>query len=327
MPVITILVKIITHGEYLGNLYSLSWKVVVCKEVLRKLFVQGTIASIMTQNLQIQCPVCDALIEVVGTECKLKARGPQTAMELKLKELSIALESQKKLSDEMKRKLDQTSVSVQLQGQAQEDVIVDWLIKQFPFDIITPVTKGQRGADCLQQVFNSEKQLCGSIYYESKRTKEFNDQWPEKFKLDIKEKNADIGILVSQTMPTSFKNAGILRGVWISPMSEWKTLAMALRESMIQMHQQKQHQVNNGTKMEYLYGYLTSPQFQMHIEEIVQGFSQLKNDLEAEKRAMQKIWKQREKQIEKVLTHTVDMYGSIKGIAGNAIGEVKSLEL
>jgi len=79
--------------------------------------------------------------------------------------------------------------------------------------------------------------------------------------------------------------------------------------------------------MSLLYGYLTSTEFQMQMEAIVEGFTQMQTDLDKEKRAMTKIWKQREKQIDKVIDNTVGMYGSIKGIAGNAIGTVKSLEL
>jgi len=65
----------------------------------------------------------------------------------------------------------------------------------------------------------------------------------------------------------------------------------------------------------------------MQVEAIVEGFSTMQTDLDKEKRALTKIWKQREKQIDKVLENTIGMYGSIKGIAGSAIGEIKSLEL
>jgi len=53
----------------------------------------------------------------------------------------------------------------------------------------------------------------------------------------------------------------------------------------------------------------------------------MQRDLDSEKRSMARIWKQREKQIDKVLENTIGMYGSIKGIAGNAISHVQALEL
>ena len=86
-------------------------------------------------------------------------------------------------------------------------------------------------------------------------------------------------------------------------------------------------QENKGDKMHMLYDYLTSSTFRMQVEAIVEGFTSMKIALDGEKRAMQRIWKEREKQIDKVVTNTIDMYGSIKGIAGNAIQSVKALEL
>ena len=79
--------------------------------------------------------------------------------------------------------------------------------------------------------------------------------------------------------------------------------------------------------MSLLYNFLTGNTFRLQIEAIVEGFTQMQADLDSEKRAMQRIWKVREKQLEKVITNTIDMHGSIKGIAGNAIQEIKLLDL
>ena len=86
-------------------------------------------------------------------------------------------------------------------------------------------------------------------------------------------------------------------------------------------------QENKTDKMSLLYGFLTSNEFKMQREAIVEAFTTMQSDLDSEKRSMQRIWKQREKQIEKVLDNTINMYGSIRGIAGNAIGNIKALEL
>ena len=245
--------------------------------------------------------------------------------ELRFKEMQKQLEDQKRLTEEMKRKQEQGSM--QLQGEVQELAIEEWLTSQFPLDTIDEIKKGQRGGDCIQTIHTRTQQNCGSIYYESKRTKDFQPTWIEKFKADIREKSANIGVLVTDAMPAGMERMGLKEGIWICTYDEFKGLCTVLRESIIQVNLAVNSQENKGDKMHLLYDFLTSTTFRLQVEAIVEGFSQMKSDLEREKRAMQKIWKQREKQIEKVITNTIDMYGSIKGIAGNAIQEVKALEL
>lgn len=245
--------------------------------------------------------------------------------ELRFKELQKQLEDQKKLTEEMKRKQEQGSM--QMQGEVQELAIEEWLAAQFPLDTIEEIKKGARGGDCLQFVNTRTHQNCGTIYYESKRTKDFQPTWIEKFKADIRDKGASIGVLVTEVMPADMDRMGLRDGIWICNYEEFKGLCAVLRESIIQLSTAISSQENKGDKMDMLYGFLTSNTFRMQIEAIVEGFTQMKSDLESEKRSMQRIWKQREKQIEKVVTNTIDMYGSIKGIAGNAVQSVKALEL
>ncbi|HDZ85227.1 MAG TPA: DUF2130 domain-containing protein [Candidatus Moranbacteria bacterium] len=245
--------------------------------------------------------------------------------ELRFKELQKQLEDQKKLTEEMKRKQEQGSM--QMQGEVQELAIEEWLASQFPLDTIEEIKKGARGGDCLQFVNTRNHQNCGTIYYESKRTKDFQPSWIEKFKADIRDKGANIGVLVTEVMPSDMDRMGLKDGIWICNYGEFKGLCAVLRESIIQVSTAISSQENKGDKMDMLYTYLTSNTFRMQIEAIVEGFTQMKTDLESEKRSMQRIWKQRDKQIEKVVTNTIDMYGSIKGIAGNAIQSVKALEL
>jgi len=245
--------------------------------------------------------------------------------ELQIKELNRKLEDQKKLTEEMKRKQEQGSM--QTQGEVMELAIEDWLAQKFPLDGIQEIKKGERGADCLQIVNTRARQNCGSIYYESKRTKSFQPGWIEKFKADIREKNANIGVLVTAVMPTDMERIGLKDGIWICSFNEFKGLCTVLRESIIQISTAIVTQENKGDKMGMLYDFLTSNEFRLQIESIVEGFTQMKSDLEAEQRAMRNIWKKREKQIDKVLVNTTDMYGSIRGIAGNAMQSVPLLEL
>lgn len=245
--------------------------------------------------------------------------------ELRIKELQKMLEDQKTLTEEMKRKQEQGSM--QLQGEVQELAIEEWLSAQFPLDTIEEIKKGARGGDCIQIVNTRSDQNCGKIYYESKRTKEYQAGWIPKFKADMREKGADIGILVTEAMPSDLDRMGMKDGVYVCTYEEFKGLSGVIRETMIQVHAALGSQVNRGDKMHMLYDFLTSTNFRMQVEAIVEGFTAMKDGLETEKRSMQRIWKEREKQIEKVIINTIDMHASIRGIAGNAIQSVKALEL
>lgn len=245
--------------------------------------------------------------------------------ELRFKEMQKQLEDQKRLTEEMKRKQEQGSM--QLQGEVQELAIEEWLTAHFPLDSIEEIKKGARGGDCIQVVNTRSRQNCGTIYYESKRTKDFQPSWIEKFKNDIREKGANIGVLVTEVMPSDMDRMGLKDGIWICNYDEFKGLCAVLRESIVQLSMAMSSQENKGDKMHMLYDYLTSSTFRMQVEAIVEGFTSMKIALDGEKRAMQRIWKEREKQIDKVVTNTIDMYASVKGIAGNAIQSVKALEL
>ncbi len=263
--------------------------------------------------------------EQIGLEKERIKRLEQEKNELRFKELQKQLEDQKKLTEEMKRKQEQGSM--QLQGEVQELAIEDWLSSKFPLDGVEEIKKGARGGDCIQIVNTRSQQNCGTIYYESKRTKDFQPSWIEKFKADIRARGASIGVLVTEVMPSEMDRMGLKDGIWICNFNEFKGLCSVLRQSVIQVHSAVSSQENKGDKMHLLYDFLTSNTFRMQIEAIVEGFTQMKSDLDSEKRSMQRIWKQREKQIEKVVTNTIDMYGSVKGIAGNSIQSVKALEL
>ncbi|MEI6059738.1 MAG: DUF2130 domain-containing protein [Bacteroidota bacterium] len=260
------------------------------------------------------------------TEEKEKIRkSEQDRNELAMKELQKQLEDQKRLTEEMKRKQEQGSM--QLQGEVQELAIEEWLAASFPLDTIEEIKKGARGGDCIQTVNTRTRQNCGTIYYESKRTKDFQPSWIEKFKADIRDKGADIGLLVTEVLPSDMDRMGLKDGIWICTYDEFKGLCRVLRESIIQVSNAMVSQENKGDKMSLLYDFLTSNTFRMQIEAIVEGFTQMQSDLESEKRAMQRIWKMREKQLEKVINNTIDMHGSIKGIAGSAIQDIKQLDL
>ncbi len=245
--------------------------------------------------------------------------------ELKFKQQEEQLEMLRNELKNAQRKAELSSQ--QFQGEVQELAIEEFLRQKFPLDCIEEIKKGQRGGDCIQVVHTREFQNCGKIYYESKRTKEFQKTWVEKLKSDMREIGADVGVIVSEALPKEMERMGLFEGVWVCSFEEFKGLSAVLREGVIQVSLAKKSQENKGDKMDLLYHYLTSSEFSMHVNAIIEGFEQLRADLESEKRAMARIWKSREKQIDKVFEGTINMYGSIKGIAGNAIGQVKALEL
>lgn len=266
-----------------------------------------------------------ALNEKLKLEKEKIQKATDEQNELKLRQKDEQLRQLQEQLQIAQRKAEQGSM--QLQGEVQELAIEEWLKEKYPFDTIDEVKKGARGADCMQIVHTRESQNCGKIYYESKRTKDFQKSWIEKFKADMREKGADIGVLVTDVMPSDMERMGLYEGIWICSFEEFKGLSAVLREQIIKIHHAMKSQENKTDKMSLLYGYLTSNEFKMQLEAIVEAFTTMQSDLDSEKRSMQRIWKQREKQIEKVLDNTINMYGSIRGIAGNAIGNIRALEL
>lgn len=245
--------------------------------------------------------------------------------ELKLKEKNVQLEELKKQLKETQRRAELGSV--QLQGEVQELAIEEFLRLNFPFDEIEEIKKGVKGGDCVQTIHTREIANCGKIYYESKRTREFQKSWIEKFKEDMRERGIELGVIVTETLPKELERMGLIEGVWICTFEEFKGLCVVLRESVIKISLARKIKENKADKMNLLYHYLTSEEFKMQIEAIVEGFMQLNSDLEREKAAMNKIWTQRKKQIDKVLKNTIGMYGSLQGIAGSSIANIKALEL
>ncbi len=265
------------------------------------------------------------LNEKLETEREKIEKALHEKNELKFKQQEEQLEMLRNELKNAQRKAELSSQ--QLQGEVQELAIEEFLRQKFPLDCIEEIKKGQRGGDCIQVVHTREFQNCGKIYYESKRTKEFQKAWVEKLKSDMREIGADVGVIVSEALPKEMERMGLFEGVWVCSFEEFKGLSAVLREGVIQVGLAKKSQENKGDKVNLLYHYLTSSEFSMQVNAIIEGFERLRVDLEREKRAMNKIWKSREKQMEKVFEGTINMYGSIKGIMGNAIGQVKALEL
>jgi hypothetical protein len=248
----------------------------------------------------------------------------ETGYQLKLKELELQLNEQKKLADEMKRRAEQSSM--QRQGEVQELLLEAILKESFPFDIIEEVGKGLEGADCIQVVRNSSGTPCGKIIYESKRTKTWSNNWVDKLKADMRSRGADVAILVTQAFPKDMERFGEKDGIWICNFTEVNSVAHLLRKGILTVHAIQRSEENKGDKMQLLYNYLTGNEFRGQVEAIVEGFMAMKQSIMKERIQMEKMWKEREKQLEKVLISTSGMYGSVKGIAGASVGNIPLLD-
>jgi hypothetical protein len=248
----------------------------------------------------------------------------QELFDLKTKEYKLQMEQQQKLIEEMKRKIEQGSM--QLQGESQETLLEQILKENFPFDIIEEVGKGVEGADCIQLVRNNSGVVCGRIIYESKRTKAWSNSWIDKLKTDKRTSGSDVAILVSQVFPKDMDKFGEKDGVWVCNFSEVSSVSYLLRSGIIKVFETQKAQEGKGDKMKMLYDYLTGNEFRGQMEAIVEGFMAMKQSIMKERIQMEKLWKEREKQLEKVLLSTSGMYGSVKGIAGASVGDIPLLD-
>ena len=240
------------------------------------------------------------------------------------KEKEVQMEQLRNQIREMQRKMEQGSM--QLQGEAQELVLEELLGTVFRFDEIREVAKGIRGADVVQVVKNQYGKECGKIIYESKRTKAFSDGWIEKLKVDMRAERADFAVIVTEAYPKDMNIFGFRDGVWICTFREVQGVSALLREIILGVFNSKVAETNKGDKMQLLYGYLTGNEFVQQMGSIVETFVTMKDSLEKEKRAYHKIWSEREKQMDKVIQNSASIYGSLRGIAGSAIQEIKQLE-
>lgn len=260
------------------------------------------------------------------TEIEQKARQKEREQfELEKRALLKQIEDNKNLAEEMRRKAEQGSM--QLQGEVQELALEETLRNTYPFDRIEEVPKGVRGADCIQRVVNSKQQECGSIVYESKRTKAFGGDWVDKLKQDQLTCKADIAVLVTETMPSDMDRFGERNGVWVCGFHEVRSVSFVLREMLLRLYGVQAAQHNRGDKKELLYSFFTSNEFAQLFRRVIENFEAMEQQLSREKKAMNKLWSEREKQIWGVQENLSALFGSIKGIAGNELDSGSILEL
>ena len=252
-------------------------------------------------------------------------RGFAEQQELKLKEKDKLIDDLRHSLDEAKRKSEQGSQ--QRQGEVLEIDVEAELARRFPQDVILPVAKGARGADLIHEVRDAALRACGTIVWETKNTRHWHAGWLDKLKEDQRAIGANLAVIVSTALPDGIVEFGRMDGVWVAGLRAWPALATALREQLIQVAFAHAAADGKHEKMELLYRYLSGDQFRRRIEATVEAFTALQSGLNRERVAMERIWKEREKQIERVLANTAGMYGEVRGIVGSSLPGVPALEL
>lgn len=228
-----------------------------------------------------------------------------------------------KAKDDLARKLEQGSQ--QTQGEVLELALEEQLKAEFPFDEINPVPKGVNGADIIHKVFDRTGRECGRIVWEFKKTKAWSESWVQKLKDDQRLIKADLAVIVSAVLPENVKGFTFRDGVWICDIKLAMSLAAAIRINLESITREKVMSIGKNEKMEVLYAYLTGIEFKQRIEAIVEAFSSMEDGLRKERMAYEKIWAEREKQIKKVMTNTLGMYGDLNGLV--TLPQIKMLEL
>jgi hypothetical protein len=263
-----------------------------------------------------------AELGAVREKAKKEAEG---ALTLRVREREEQIASMQRQIEDLKRKAEQGSQ--QLQGEVQELELEALLRQKFPRDLLEPVPKGEFGGDLIQRVVGPAGQICGSILWEAKRTKNWSDGWLSKLREDQREAKADLALIVSHALPKSLQAFDHIDGVWVTEPQCAVAVAVALRESLIALSGARIAGEGQQTKMDLVYQYLTGPRFRHRIEAIVERFSEMQADLERERRATMRLWAKREEQIRGVIESTAGMYGDLQGIAGRSLQEIEGLEM
>lgn len=260
----------------------------------------------------------------LGSERDKAKKEAEEELKFKVMEKDQTITAMQKQIEDLKRRAEQGSQ--QLQGEVQELELEALLTAKFPRDTIQPVPKGEFGGDVLQRVVGPTNQLCGTILWESKRTKNWSDGWLPKLREDQRAAKAEIAVIISQALPKEIDTFGFVDGVWVADPKVALPVALSLRQSLIEVAAARQASEGQQTKMEMVYGYLTGPRFRQRVQAIVEAFSSMKEDLDREKKAITRQWAKREEQIDRVMQATVGMYGDLQGIAGRTLQEIEGLE-
>ncbi|RMH38269.1 MAG: DUF2130 domain-containing protein [Nitrospirae bacterium] len=261
--------------------------------------------------------------ESLVAEREKAKKEAEASLSLKVMEKDHIIAQMQRQIEELKRKAEQGSQ--QLQGEVQELELEALLSAKFPLDRIQPVPKGEHGGDILHQVIGPMGQSCGTILWESKRTKNWSDGWLAKLRQDQRAAKAEIAVLVSQALPKDVESFELIEQVWVTHPRSALPVAVALRHLLMEVALARQASEGQHTKMELVYQYLMGPRFRQRVQAIVEAFTTMQEDLDKERKVIMKQWAKREEQIDRVMQATVGMYGDLQGIAGKSLQEIEGL--
>lgn len=263
--------------------------------------------------------------ESLGVTRDQARKEAEEGLKLKVMEKEQTIASMQRQIEDLKRRAEQGSQ--QLQGEVQELELEALLREKFPRDTIEPVPKGEHGGDVLHRVFGPSGQPCGTILWESKRTKNWSDGWLPKLREDMRAAGAEIAVVVSQVLPKDTDTFALIDGVWVTSFKCAIPVAVALRHTMTELAAARKAGEGQQTKMEMVYHYLTGPRFRQRVQAIVEKFTDMQEDLDKERRTMTRLWAKREEQIRGVIESTAGMYGDLQGIAGKTLQEIEGLDV
>lgn len=263
--------------------------------------------------------------ESLGVTREQAKKQAEEELKLKVMEKEQTIQSMQKQIEELKRRAEQGSQ--QLQGEVQELELETLLKSSFPHDAIEPVPKGEFGGDVIHRVLLPTGLACGTILWESKRTKNWSDGWLTKLREDQRTAKAEVAIIVSAVLPKDVETFHLIDGVWVTSPRCAIPVAIALRQSLVELAMARKSGEGQQTKMELVYQYLTGPRFRHRVQAIVEKFSDMQEDLEKERKTLTKLWAKREEQIRCVIESTAGMYGDLQGIAGKTLQEIEGLEV
>jgi hypothetical protein len=274
------------------------------------------------ENLELE--VARKLAEERGQIREAALKEADEKHRLKDAEKELQLTQARKANEELRRKLEQGSQ--QLQGEVLELDLEHSLRNDNPTDDISEVAKGVYGADLLQVVKNRNGLIAGTIIWEAKNTKNWNDSWIAKLKTDQVSAKAEAAVIVSEVLPKGIEDFGYKDGVWVTSRKLVPSLSMAIRHTLLEVAQARRAAAGKNEVVEALFKYATGPEFRNRVETIVRNFNEMKQDLETEKKQTTKRWAKRSKQLDLIIVHTAGMYGDFQGLIGPSMQEIPALE-
>lgn len=242
----------------------------------------------------------------------------------KQQEAEKMLADAKKANEDLQYKLEQSSQ--QLQGEVLELELQGGLEKLFRNDRISEVKKGQRGADVLQEVRSTRGASAGKILWETKNAKSWSNDWVKKLEQDQMEAGADLAVLVTTVFPANQEGSFYQEGaIWVMRPDLALSMAHALREVLLEGLKQEAVLEGKEAVAGQLYDFLSSRQFAVYMRNFAQSIDRLKGNLTQERRAMERVWKAREKEVDQISSNSASMLGELMALGGDSLKELENV--